>query len=151
LESLKLISGGATSHTKIRIPWEEKEESEESNISPQDKHLMKNLDELTMDDNSGTESEGHEAEGPGPARALLEELRRGVVLKDRNAPRTGLDNALDILCNHSMLRATCERLSMLYKDGCVVSCTCCIDGWHAQPFSRPWAAVYMVEGFTSQF
>jgi hypothetical protein len=89
--------------------WEEQEESEDSteesdlDISPQDKHLTKNLDELTMDDKSEPGNEGNEAEGPGPARALLEELRHALPLEIVDEPRNALDNAFDLLCNRPML------------------------------------------------
>ena len=109
-----------------------REEEEESDISSHDTELTENLDGLTAisggvrgDDNGdgngngdddgngdGTERPG----GPGPARALFEELRHGLALEILDAPRTALDNALDLLCDHKMLCSASERLAAMSKD-----------------------------------
>ena len=54
--------------------------------------------------------------GPGPARAFFEELRHGLSLEILDAPRTALDNALDLLCDHRMLYDASEKLAAMSKD-----------------------------------
>ena len=93
---------------------EEEEESGESksDVSPQDKNLTEELDELTVSSNS----EGDGTAEPGPARALLEDLRCRLALQTLDAPQTALDYALDVLCNFSMLCTACEKLAVVSKD-----------------------------------
>jgi hypothetical protein len=112
-EGQESLPGSAASHTEIHTLREEEEESEERDVSPQDKHLMENLHELTID---GLGSEGDETEGPGPARALLEDLRRGLLRVNLDTPQTNLDNALEVLSDRSMLHAASETLSRVSKD-----------------------------------
>ena len=91
---------------------EEEEESgeSESGVSPQDKNMTEELNELTVD------SDGDGTAEQGPARALLEDLRRGLALGTVDAPQTALDYALDVLCDFSMLRTACEKLAVVSKD-----------------------------------
>jgi hypothetical protein len=91
---------------------EEEEESgeSESGVSPQDKNMTEELNELTVD------SDGNGTAEQGPARALLEDLRRGLALGTVDAPQTALDYALDVLCDFSMLRTACEKLAVVSKD-----------------------------------
>lgn len=91
---------------------EEESGESKSDVSPQDKNLTEELDELTV----SSDSEGDGTAEPGPARALLEDLRCRLALETLDAPQTVLDYALDVLCNFSMLCTACEKLAVVSKD-----------------------------------
>jgi hypothetical protein len=98
---------------------EEEEESGESNhISSQGTDLTENVEELTVDKEPGLGlgSNGDMMEQPGPARALLEELRRRHPPEIVDTPRNALDNAQDLLGDHATLCAACYRLQVASKD-----------------------------------
>jgi hypothetical protein len=72
---------------------------------------------MTSDGNGNGNSDGTERPGgPGPARALFEELRHGLALEILDTPWTALDNTLDRLCDHKMLCTASERLAAMSKD-----------------------------------
>ncbi|KAH9964974.1 hypothetical protein BC827DRAFT_1265654 [Russula dissimulans] len=105
------------------LPYVLQEEDEESEASSQEITLVEDPDQLTIDD----QSEGNsEAKGIGlgedvtglqvqvrPAMALIDDLWCAIPPE---APRSAVDNVLDILNNQSMLCRVQDQLAGMGKD-----------------------------------
>ena len=116
--SKRAMSRSRTPIDLTMLQEEEEESVESDHISSQGTDLTENLEELTgnKEPGLGLGSNVDAMEQPGPARALLKELRRRHPLEIVDAPRNALDNAQDLFGDHAMLRAACYRLQVASKD-----------------------------------